>query len=88
MNISHQDPLVIDVKLSQRAFTRRQYFLLKIRSCCISLLMRGGKVRPGGAVLEKLLTFGGGEQPCDQSLKGRTLSLSVNGVFVMYSKCS
>lgn len=61
--------------------------LLKIRSCCIGLLMRGGEVRPGGALQEKPLAFGQAEQPCDQRLKGRMLSLRVNGVFVMYSKC-
>lgn len=44
-----------------------QYLLLKIRSCCVDLLMRGGKVRPGGALQEKPLTFGGAEQPCDQT---------------------
>lgn len=50
--------------------------------------MRGGKVRPGGTLQEEPLTFGGAEQPCDQRLKGRALSLGVNGVFVMYTKCS
>lgn len=42
-----------------------QYCLLKIRNCCIGLLMRAGKVSPGGTLQEKLLTFGGTEQPRD-----------------------
>lgn len=65
-----------------------QYCLLRIMSCCIGLLTRVGKVRPGGAEQEKPLPFGGAEQPCEQRLKGRALSLRVNGVFVMYCKCS